>query len=349
MKIALVTEVTSTIGGVETRVRNMLKYLSKEHDVKLYTSENIINHPTIVNPPKRNLAYCLGFVFKLFFRLLKDDYDIIDAQGHLVILPAFFAARIKNKKIVITIHDLYLSDFEKMYKNKISMLGKFYELILTKLPCEKITVNSALAKRLNASNIPNGIDYNYIRNIKQTKISSRTNKKQVIFVGRLVPQKNVESLILAAYSIKDCRLLIVGEGNEEYKLKQMKNELKAMNIIFKKHLNYNNIIKLIKQSDILVMPSKRESMGIVILEALASGTAVISTKTDGPKDYIKNNKNGFLVDDDVLKIKEKLYLLLNDDNLRKKIEKNGIATASKYDWKYAICKISSLYKNMMKG
>jgi glycosyltransferase involved in cell wall biosynthesis len=326
----------------------MLKYLNRDYDVRLYTSENIINRPTVIDPPKRNIAYCLAFIFKLFFSLLKDDYDLIDAQGHLVILPSFFAAKIRNKKIVITIHDLYLSDFGKMYKNKISILGKFYEMILTKLPCEKITVNSVLAKRLNASNIPNGIDYNYIRNIKQTKSSSKTKKKQVIFVGRLAPQKNVESLVMAAYSIKDCRLLIIGEGKEEYSLKQLRDNLKAKNIIFKKHMKYEKVIKLIKQSDILVMPSKRESMGIVILEALASGTAVISTKTDGPKDYIINNKNGILVEDDILKIKEKIYLLLNNDKLRKKIEKNGIETARKYDWKHIIDNISCLYKNMIK-
>lgn len=347
MKIALVTEVVSTIGGVETRVKNMLKHLSKEYDVSLYTSENVINHPTIIDPPKRKMAYCLAFVLKLFLRLLKDDYDLIDAQGHLVILPAFIAAKIRNKKIVITIHDLYLSEFGKMYKNKMSVLGRFYEFLLTKIPCEKVTVNSVLAERLDARNIPNGVDYDYIRNIKQGK-TSKKGSKQIIFVGRLVPQKNVETLVKAAYDIKKCRVLIIGEGKEEYRLKKLKKELKANNIIFRKHLKYKNIIKLIKQSDILVMPSKRESMGIVILEAMACGTAVISTRTDGPKDYIKNKQNGFLVDDDILKIKDKLYLLLNNDRLRKKIEKNGMSTARKYDWKYAISEISVLYKNMMK-
>ena len=89
-------------------------------------------------------------------------------------------------------------------------------------------------------------------------------------------------------------------------MKQLKNSLRAKNIIFKKHLKHEKIMELIKQSDILVMPSKRESMGIVILEALASGTAVISTKTDGPKDYIVSNKNGFLVDDNTKKIREKI-------------------------------------------
>jgi len=341
MKIALLTETTSTIGGVETRVNNMMKYISKKHDIKLYSSENIINSPTIVNPPKRNIAFCLKFVLKLFVRLLKDDYDIIDAQGHLVILPAFVAAKLKKKKLIVTIHDLYLRDFKKMYTSRISILGNLYDKILIWLPCEKITVNSILAKRLNAHNIPNGVDIAYIRSIKAKK-----KKRQLIFIGRLVAQKNVKKLILASYSIKDCRLIITGEGEKELELKQLKNGLRAKNIIFKKHLKHKKIIELIKQSDILVMPSKRESMGIVILEALASGTAVISTKTDGPKDYIVSNRNGFLVDDDTKKIREKILLLLNNKKLRKKFETNGLKTVGKYDWNYIIDKINHLYKKI---
>ena len=105
---------------------------------------------------------------------------------------------------------------------------------------------------------------------------------------------------------------------------------------------------MIKSASILVMPSKRECFGIIPLEAMCSGTAVVSTRTEGPIDYIHSGVNGFLVDiGDYKDMGKKINILLKDDKLRNKIVANARKTAESYDWENIVKKIANLYREVL--
>ncbi len=363
-KIALCTEVLYPLYGVERRVYEMAKRLPEYgYDIELYSSTpngfldvkiNQVSKPTITRQPKRNYINCLQYTRNLVKLLCKSDCDIIDANGHLSLLPCSIAGMKTKVPVVATIHDLYLLEWHYMYKGLGAFVGLPFELLVSQLPYRRvITLNSSLVRRMKESLkmrspvdvIPSGIDVKYIDTIRSEKKENR-----VVYIGRLVPQKSVATLIRAfALAGRDARLVIVGDGTEKEHLIRLSKKLGLKNVSFlpsfKRH---EDAIKMIKSATVLVMPSKRECFGIIPLEAMCSHTAVVSTRTEGPSDYILNEGNGFLVDvDDYVGMGNKIKLLLEDRKLRNKITRNARKTAELYDWNNIVKRIAQMYKELV--
>jgi glycosyltransferase involved in cell wall biosynthesis len=82
--------------------------------------------------------------------------------------------------------------------------------------------------------------------------------------------------------------------------------------------------EIYKSADIFVLVSHVEVLGVVIMEAMASGLPVIATKISGAKDLVEDGKTGFLVPiRDPMTIKEKIKILLENPTLREKMGKAG--------------------------
>jgi len=120
----------------------------------------------------------------------------------------------------------------------------------------------------------------------------------IVFVGRLEKVKRVDLLVEAFASINtqvESRLLIVGTGSEEGAIRQQIRE-KGL----EEHcalVGYQpNPLPYIRRSDVLVLPSDYEGFGLVLVEAMACGTQVISTDCpDGPAEILGNGRFGQLV------------------------------------------------------
>ena len=368
MKVALCTEILYPLYGVERRVYEMAKRLPKYGiEVEVFTSTsrnhfkhlniNQVSHCTITNPPKRNYAFCIGYMLNLFRQLMKSNYDLIHAEGHLSLIPCSLAAIMRKKPSIATIHDLYLADWRQMYKSVASFGGIPFEVASCKMPFDRVlTVNSSLKAKMegilkiNPEKIEilhSGIDTQYIDSVKSDK-----KDESIIYIGRLVPQKSVDTLI-KAYSLLpvDVRrkhsLKIIGEGSERPKLEALSKSLGVDVKFVGKVEQHESVLKELKAASLFVLPSKRESFGITILEAMFSGVPVISTATEGPSDHIENGKTGFLVRD-VKEMAEKIELVLTDITLKKKIIKNARASAEKHDWDIIVKNIADRYKELVK-
>ncbi|MFA4819942.1 MAG: glycosyltransferase family 4 protein [Candidatus Aenigmatarchaeota archaeon] len=367
MKVALCTEILYPLYGVERRVYELARRLPKYGvDVEVFTSTsrnrfkqlNIkqVSHCTITNPPKRNYAFCMGYMFNLFRQLMKSDYDLIHAEGHLSLIPCSLAAIMRKKPSIATIHDLYLADWRKMYKSVASFGGIPFEIVSCKMPFDHVlTVNSSLKAKMeeilkiNPKKIEilhSGIDTKYI-----DSVIGGEKDWSILYIGRLVPQKSVDTLI-KAYSLLpvDVRrkhpLKIIGEGSERPKLEALSKNLGVEVNFMGKVEHHETVLKELKAASLFVLPSRRESFGITILEAMFSGVPVISTATEGPSDHIENGKTGFLVRD-VEEMAEKMELVLTDSTLEKNIIKNARVAAEKHDWDIIVKKIADRYKELV--
>jgi glycosyltransferase involved in cell wall biosynthesis len=154
---------------------------------------------------------------------------------------------------------------------------------------------------------------------KNINIDVDNNKFTIAYVGRLVPQKNVDIIIKAFKKvknvIKNSQLIIIGDGvlkNELMRL-SIENGLKD-SIIFLGRLK--NPYPIIAKSDVLVLISKWEGFGMVVVEALALGIPVIASDIEsGPREILDRGKYGLLVGTGceeslsaaILKIKNKKY------------------------------------------
>jgi len=180
--------------------------------------------------------------------------------------------------------------------------------------------------------IPHPIDLGIFT--KKTKSNKDLN---VLFVGRLLPEKGVLDVLRLAEEFKDINFTFVGKGELEDKVKNCGlSNVKYEGFVEDK----KELAKIYRQADIFISNSYatknwEELFGIVIIEAMASGLAVIASDCVGPKEIIQNGENGILVHQkDYNGLKEKFGELIKNKRLIKNLGDNGMKTVEeKYDIK----------------
>jgi glycosyltransferase involved in cell wall biosynthesis len=144
----------------------------------------------------------------------------------------------------------------------------------------------------------------------------------LLYVGRFSEEKNVQILIRALGKLKNdfpkIKLNLVGSGPEEEKLKKMVKRFGLeKNVQFLGHLKREEIFSLYQTHKILVLPSKIESLGLVIVEALSQNLVPITRKTYGPKEVLNNEI--FFFDGNENELYEKIKDVLRNYNEYKNI------------------------------
>ncbi len=180
------------------------------------------------------------------------------------------------------------------------------------------TVSKKLLKTFSACHVLNSHDLQILRswNLKQIyqipigvdvqKFYPYPNKEKgkrfkVLFVGRLVPQKGLDLLsqsiemLNKAYSPhnEEIEFIIVGVGPLECIVKQL--EKKYKNVTYLGGVSDKMLPITYRDCDLFVLPSRRETFGIVVLEAQASGLPVVASNIPGPQDIVIDNATGSFV------------------------------------------------------
>lgn len=155
----------------------------------------------------------------------------------------------------------------------------------------------------------------------------------IISCGRLASVKNY-SLLLRAMKIVmqevDLKLVLIGDGRELNKLTQLSEEINISKDV--SFLGYkSNPFKYISRADIFVLPSDNEGFGNVIVESMACGTPVISTRTVGAEEIITDGLNGILTAiDDVNEMAEAILKLVKSQSLREGFVREGYRRAEDF-------------------
>jgi glycosyltransferase involved in cell wall biosynthesis len=124
-----------------------------------------------------------------------------------------------------------------------------------------------------------------------------TDEKILLYVGRVSREKNIEEF--CKLNIHNCKKIIIGDGPDLSRLKK-----KYPNIEFTGYKFKEELAEYYKKADVFVFPSKVDTYGIVMLEAMACGTPVAAFNVTGPKDQIINNVNGYISTDLELAVKK---------------------------------------------
>ena len=332
MKILLISPTSGGIGGIAQHVDGLSQFLTGVgHEVDILSSANTFTIPIkrLKNP---------SFMFSSFLKTkFKKGNDI--AHAHHII--AALAMKNFSCKKILSIHGVYSKNIDQLYGKTISNISKKYEKIALNL-VDAITVNSKegydyyTKMGFNVVQIPNAIDLNLI-----PKKSTKQFKNQLIFAGRLSKEKGIEILLETAIHLPDnYHLLIAGSGPLEEKVRNLAD--KKINVHYLGYQSKQNLLSLIRGSDLLIQPSLEEGISSTLLEAMACGTCVLGSDIEGISEVIENNKTGLLVEpnnsDELL---NKILYLLPKKEKRLSMANEGLEKVKKYDWKI----VGKLYLN----
>ncbi len=166
--------------------------------------------------------------------------------------------------------------------------------------------------------------YNFARFAQADGTSIRTRYLQgpfaemVLFVGRLAPEKDVPTLLRAVPSLAQsrpaARIIIVGRGQEEAKLREMAAELNlGERVVFVGAVSGEELPAYFHACDVFVLPSIYEGVPTVLIEAAASGKPVVSTRTRNVDDVVVHEQTGLTVPaGDPAALSEALRRILSD-------------------------------------
>jgi glycosyltransferase involved in cell wall biosynthesis len=187
------------------------------------------------------------------------------------------------------------------------------------------------------------------------KLGLPHDKCIVLFVApHLFFEKGVYELVKAAAAIlrerNDIYFVIVGSGGEEVNIKAYCRKYNLnRNIRLMGTVPHKTVLQLMIATDILILPSHREQLPMVILEAMAAGLPVIATNVGAIPEIIVNKKNGLIVNPkDYRALKNGIEFLADNPKLCKEIsKKNAISIKTNYDLKIAIKPFESTYQQLL--
>lgn len=333
------------VGGAEKVLLYLLKYLDRKKFIPFLvlfdkTGEYLEQVPkdvVVYDLKKKKRYHFFKMIYLLSYKIFpKLKPDLVISFMEYSNIVTIFSKKLSCVKppIIISEHTYDNAHLDQRMRWLKSVLIKRYYNKADKIIAVSKGVYDSLVKNYGVFKnkitvIYNGVDLKCIQNASKEDLVTKVNNNvpMIVSCGRLSSVKNYP-LLLDAFSrvqkeIKS-RLLIIGDGEEKKSLEKLCQKLGIKDAVTFVGFQ-ENPFKYITKSDIFVLPSNYEGFGNVIIEAMACGVPVISTKCpSGPDEIITDGVNGVLVPvGDVNAMTEAILKLLKDKPLRERLVEAG--------------------------
>ena len=357
-KIALMVSNLCTLGGTERVTANLSKDLSQYFDCTIITQwcngeyaydiDDKVKVFNLYNKQKRLRYIVWDAVKRIREYILKNKIEIIIAVGRNNGIIPLLVKLVTPVKLIYCEHNSVVSYkfYKESLKNKLHR--KLLQTMLYHIPDYIVTLTEKdLAYYKNTSmpccTIYNAIDDKLLKQEHEYDV----NSKAIITVGRIDYQKGYEYLIEVAKKVfakhPDWHWDIY--GNESLNLKYsniLKNKIREedLNGNVKFHGDCRTIYDIYHQYSFLVMTSRYEGFGMVLIEAKANGLPTLSFDIEaGPSDIIRNAIDGYLIPPfDIDKMANKICELIEDKERRVLFSKNSRDNLDKFSPKVIVKK-----------
>jgi glycosyltransferase involved in cell wall biosynthesis len=200
--------------------------------------------------------------------------------------------------------------------------------------------------------VPNGIHLNVVKDPEPLA----RERPYIFAMGRLVPKKGFEVLLKAFAEVRRSEegkvdLLIAGDGPERERLQALAGQLGLDGSLhFVGYLDELQKARALAGARFFICPSLREPLGIVNLEAMAAGSAVIGADVDGIPDLIEPGRNGLLFPrGDAAALASHILTLLRNPELAQGLGRAGRVMAADYTWAKIAGKYLQIYLQLCEG
>ena len=364
MKIAIVTETfLPSTDGVVTRLINAIRYMKQQgHDILViapdlgkvdYLDAKIEGIRSIKLPFYRSRGFSLP---SARVKNILEDFrpDVVHAVAPLLLASSGVKYA---KKLGIPLIASYHTNIPKYlryynFHGPVESLLWAYILRQHKQALINLCTSNSIKEELEAHNIPNlyvlerGVDTInihprfYDADMRSRLLNGNNDKHLLIFVGRLAAEKEIHKIKPLLEARDDIALAIIGDGPEREKLER---EFQGTHTLFTGFMHGEELSKAYASADAFIFPSVTETLGLVILEAMASGLPVIAAESGPTMEQVKHMKNGLIFRSEDLKSMENAIKLLNDKELLQTMKKNARREAEQNGWDKASQQLLDFY------
>lgn len=265
----------------------------------------------------KNVFSNFKVIYKLYKFVIDKKIDLIHCHNPFSLKIAYIIKKLLKIKVVFTVHDTdaYFEELNKYPVDKyIAISQSVYQ-----------TINKYVSNN-HIELIYNGVDLERFN--KCRKMSKVCKPISIACVARIMPKKKGQDILIKALDILkrkyrvEFNCFFAGSVSNSKDMDILNSLVKKYNL--EKEItflgNVNNVEDVYEITDIMVLPSRYEGFGLVVVEALAAGCSVIVSKVDGPLEIVKENEEyGMFFENEnyeelAYKIHRLIELLKNNNN-----------------------------------
>lgn len=356
--------------GIGTYVRNLLRQLARQDggDYVIFCHDTDVEAVRDLGPRFRPVreeagAYSIREQLAIPLDVRREAIDLFHAPHY--VLPPLTPCR-----SVVTIHDCIHLRFPQYLPSR---LGYAYARAqmwsATHRAARVITVSEASKRdilryfRVAESRIDviyNAIDERFWQKpdtdeIDRVRQRYQLNAPFVLYAGNIKPHKNLERLIEAFHilrqspAFKDVQLLIIGDEISKYAtLRRTVHRHKLHKCVrFFGFVPDRTLAALYRLANVFVFPSLYEGFGLPPLEAMASGTPVVTSNVSSLPEVVGDA--AIMIDPyEPTAIADAIERVLTDEALRADLRRRGLARAREFSWERSIARVREIYAEVMR-
>jgi glycosyltransferase involved in cell wall biosynthesis len=362
--VIVATEIANNLAKLGHEVTVLtpdLPQSAQRYEPKMNSKVKVIRVET---PSKTNLKVaarrCKSNLEKMGKKLgKKEKFDFVLTifhPFHLVPNAAISCAKTLGIPSIIKVDDAVyeksygLKSLQRKIEKMISTrsLSKASKVLVSNLPSKEIMKSYYKIDEERISIVPNGVDLSFFKTKKR-------DPNKIVFSGVMYHHRGLDVLLEAAPKIvkevPDTKLVLLGEGPEMNKLKEIVKQKKLdSNVEFKGWIDRKDIPEHLSNASIGIGPLKRttvteNALPIKVLEYMASSLPIIAKTGTLPEDVLKDNENGWFVENSS-DLCEKIIKLEQNPELVEKMGKNSLSMVQKFSWEIIVKSIIDIYEQL---
>jgi phosphatidylinositol alpha-mannosyltransferase len=367
MKIALVSPYDWGVpGGVNRHVFNLSQhFIRRSHEVTVVAPASkrsadepaylhVIGHSAIGLPASGSVAN-VSLSYNLSSRvkalLAREQFDVVHMHEPFMPLLPFQFVRFSQATNIATFHAARDTG-SRIYAYTRFIIQPWWERIHGKIAHSQAALD-LVGKYFedDYTIIPSGIDYAHFAQEVPPIPELMDTKRNIVFVGRQEQRKGLPYLIEAYAKLKavmpETRLIIVGpDGGIRPACEKYIEDNNVQDVVFTDFVSYEDLPRYYRSGDVFCAPNTgHESLGLVLLEAMASGVPIVASRIPGFEAVLKDGEQGLLVpprDSDALC--EALKRMLSDAGMREAMALAASKHARDFSWDEVSSRVLAFYE-----
>jgi glycosyltransferase involved in cell wall biosynthesis len=354
--------------GIGTYIRNLLRQLVRmDHDTEFVLLCRPLDRQTLsllgenFRPVVETAAnYSIAEQFKIPWALRRERVELFHAPHY--VLPPLVSCR-----SVVTIHDCIHLMFPQYLPSRLALAYARTSIMMASKRANRVLTVSESSKRdiLRFVDVPaDKIDVIYNAYDEQFGVEPREedvvrvreryqlHDEFVLYAGNVKPHKNLERLIDAFHIVRNrgldhLKLVLIGDEISKYAaLRRAVHQHQLHKYVrFLGYLPEATLAVMYRLAGVFVFPSLYEGFGLPPLEAMASGTPVVTSNVSSLPEVAGDA--AVLVDPyDPVAIADGIYTVLTDEAIRRDLRQKGIARASQFSWEQSVRRVREIYKEV---